>query len=198
MKAPKIPKTHKRRAKKRRDPAEAPKAKPVDKGSTQRVFGSMAAAAAALNVPVHVLKKLKRDGTPGFHCSGRVDIDQLTPHLRDAQGVAGVAEDQAYALECRRLLAQCERIEFANEVARQEYVHVATYAEKHLRFGSRVNLVFKLRRNLVPVELRSHWDDLHTEVMKELRAAYGEEIAGVATEAYVDKVSTSLTVSPTN
>lgn len=143
----------------------------------QRVFGSMAAAATALGVPLRVLKQLKRQGVPGFHCSGRVHVDQLLPHLRGHEDETAVAEDQQFALECRKLLAQCERIEFDNQVRRGQYRDAAVYHQQHLRFGSRVNLLFKLKRNLAPVELRPLWDKLHGEVMEEMRAAYEIEFA---------------------
>jgi hypothetical protein len=131
----------------------------------------MAAAAAGLKVPLPTLKKLKRQGAPGFHGS-RVYPDELLPYLKTHQEDPEAVADQAFALECRKLLAQCERLEFDNAVARREYRPVGEYNERHLRFGARVNLIFKLKRNLVPIEMRPLWDKLHDEVMDEMRAAY--------------------------
>jgi|GEM_PF-6883762 len=75
-------------------------------------YDSIAQAAAAMGVPKSVLRKLKRDGAPGFHGS-RVYPAELRPHLETMSSAATATADRD-ALECRRLLAQCKRIEHAN------------------------------------------------------------------------------------
>ena len=86
-------------------------------------YDSIAQAAAAMGVPKSVLRKLKRDGAPGFHGS-RVYPGELRPHLETLQSTTGETADRD-ALECRRLLAQCKRIEHANLVESGGVIAVA-------------------------------------------------------------------------
>jgi len=95
---------------------------PPNKGQGT-AYDSIAQAAAAMGVPKSVLRKLKRDGAPGFHGS-RVYPGELRPHLETLQSTTGETADRD-ALECRRLLAQCKRIEHANLVESAGVIAVA-------------------------------------------------------------------------
>jgi len=90
--------------------APAP-AQPAD----PQVYDSIGQAAAALGIPKRVLQKLKRDGAPGFHGS-RVYMAELQPYLEAKNSEAAGGGVDRDALECRRLLGQCKRIEHANAV----------------------------------------------------------------------------------
>jgi len=78
-------------------------------------YDSIGQAAAAMGVPKRLLQKLKRDGAPGFHGS-RVYPGELQPWLEAKNNEAGGGGVDRDALECRRLLGQCKRIEHANAV----------------------------------------------------------------------------------
>jgi hypothetical protein len=80
-----------------------------------QVYDSIGQAAAALGIPKRVLQKLKRDGAPGFHGS-RVYPAELQPWLEAKNNEAAGGGVDRDALECRRLLGQCKRIEHANAV----------------------------------------------------------------------------------
>jgi uncharacterized protein YceK len=81
---------------------------------------SISAAAAMLGCSVVVLKKAKKEGAPGFRANGSVCISELKPWLEE--NLDRLSEsDSKEALECRRLLAQCKKLEFQNEVELGSY-----------------------------------------------------------------------------
>jgi len=78
-----------------------------------RIFPSMAAAAAALNVPKSLLKKLKNDGCPAF-VGSRVKEDQILPWMQaqEAMGESDLGDDKE-SLERRFLMVRIERQQLA-------------------------------------------------------------------------------------
>jgi len=97
---------------------------------------SLSAAAAMLDCHASVLKRAKKAGAPGFRPNGSVCITELKPwlaeHAEDVDGTMSHKEE----LECRRLVAQCEKLEFQNEVERGTYTHNDIIAEQGRRIGS--------------------------------------------------------------
>lgn len=90
----------------------------------QTSYDSIAQAAVALECSVVDLRALKKEGAPGFRGS-RVYPAELVPYMKAKAEMAGAiagAEKRMgkEALECRRLLRQCERLEvaLAKEVGR--------------------------------------------------------------------------------
>lgn len=88
-------------------------------GAEQTSYDSMAAAAAAMNVPLPHLKRLKREGAPGFKGS-RVYPMLLLPHLKQASPAPGGFEDK-YSLECAVLRRKLEDMEFEGQKQRGLY-----------------------------------------------------------------------------
>ena len=87
-----------------------------------KYFDTIAAAAGALNVAQSLLKRMKRDGCSSFR-HGRVYIDEeFTKTLKAYLAAQGGKVDSKEKLEIRRLLAQCERIEFQLAVDRREFI----------------------------------------------------------------------------
>lgn len=94
---------------------------------------SIGAAAGMLECHLSALQQAKKDGCPAFRSNGSVNITELRAWLeeRPAQPVVNKAQ-----LECRRLLAQCEKIEHGNEVERGLYTHNDAIKADMLRIGS--------------------------------------------------------------
>lgn len=92
-----------------------------DSPAEQTSYDSMAAAAAAMNVPIAHLKRLKREGAPGFKGS-RVYPLLLLPHLQQTQPSAGQSgfEDK-YSLECAIQRRRLEDMEFESQKQRGLY-----------------------------------------------------------------------------
>lgn len=97
---------------------------PAQKAAEPQVYDSIGQAAAALGIPKRVLQKLKRDGAPGFHGS-RVYPAELQPWLEAKNSEAGGGGVDRDALECRRLLGQCVRIERDNLEAAGQVIALA-------------------------------------------------------------------------
>jgi len=129
----------------------APASEPEPR-SEKKVFDSLAAAASELDVPIQVLKKLKREGAPGFRGS-RVYAEELLPYLRAREDMArrqGLPEDRE-SLECRKMRAQCERIEFNNHLAQSKYVHREILADHLGKFaGETVSILRQKLENEFP------------------------------------------------
>jgi hypothetical protein len=87
---------------------------------------SLSAAAAQLDCSPSVLKKAKKAGAPGFRANGSVCISELRPWLEENLESLTDGESKE-ALECRRLLAQCEKLEYELAVTRGEYIHRSQY-----------------------------------------------------------------------
>jgi hypothetical protein len=115
----------------------------------QAKYDSMGAAAAALGVKVADLKKAKRLGAPGFHNS-RVDISELRPWLDKRRAKLQEEGNSKEALEIRKLLGQCERIEYQNEVERGRFYEKESVHSEFRRIGEilKTMLVSKCRNEL--------------------------------------------------
>jgi hypothetical protein len=89
---------------------------------------SLKHAAGLLGLPAGLLRGAKAAGCPGFDDHNRVDLDRVeqwlasNKDLLEARGEL-LSKEQA---EVKKILLQCERIEFQNEVLRQKYVEVKT------------------------------------------------------------------------
>jgi hypothetical protein len=162
MKKPKTKKTRgpqKRPAKPRKSPSLAPKPsaglqeppgaseagqaqpgqRPMSKATEAfaRVFDSIAAAAAGMGIPKSRIRKAKKEGAPGFRGS-RVYETELAAWLEDEveETPAATGAMEKDALECRKLRAQAERIEFENNTRYGQFVARLDIA-KHLKmFGA--------------------------------------------------------------
>lgn len=111
-----------------------PKAKEVK--PDQIMAASLSAAAAMLECHPSVLKRAKKMGAPGFRANGSVSITDLKPWIIEhAEDVDGTMSDKE-ELECRRLVAQCEKLEFQNEVERGQYTHNEILLQQGRRIGS--------------------------------------------------------------
>lgn len=99
---------------------------------------SLSAAAAILECSISILKKAKKLGAPGFRSNGSVCISELRPWLEaNMERIAG--DDSKEALECRRLIAQCEKLEYQNEVERGNYTHNDIVHSHGLQLGALVD-----------------------------------------------------------
>jgi hypothetical protein len=96
-------------------------------------FDSIASAAAALQIPVDTLRAAKSAGAPGFRGS-RVYPADLVPWLQ-AQD-KGALQDDKRTLERKKLLLQCERIAFQNDVERGRYVEKSVFVSALIQLGS--------------------------------------------------------------
>lgn len=86
---------------------------------------SMGHASALLDTPLPILKKAKRAGAPGFRSNSSVCITELKPWLEaNIETLTAENPEGKETLECRRLLAQCEKLEFQNSVERGQYIHL--------------------------------------------------------------------------
>lgn len=102
-----------------------------------------------------ILKELKTEGALGFS-NHRVDLTALLPSVRAkvaAKIPAGedISKDK-YALECRKLVLACERMEFELDVTRGKYLLASdVIAQDEARlYAVRGVLVQKLRGELPP------------------------------------------------
>lgn len=84
----------------------------------EEVYDSIGAAAAALNIPIEVLKRAKRQGAAGFRGS-RVYPKALLPWL-EANG--GLALSKIDAVKLRRAEKELEDLEYDMAVKRGQYV----------------------------------------------------------------------------
>lgn len=107
----------------------------AEKSSNLIMAASLSAAAAMLETHVSVLKRAKKAGAPGFRANGSVCISELKPWLAENLDSLNNNESKE-ALECRRLLAQCEKLEFQNEVERGKYTHNDSIREQGARIGA--------------------------------------------------------------
>jgi hypothetical protein len=111
----------------------APSTKPTASGMV--MAASLSAAAAQLDCAPSVLKRAKKAGAPGFRPNGSVCISELKTwlqkHSEDVDGTSSQKEE----LECRRLVAQCEKLEFQNEVEKGLYTHNDKLREQGRRIG---------------------------------------------------------------
>lgn len=111
------------------------------------VADSLRAAVAILKthdiqLSVDRLKKMKADGCPAFR-SGRVHIRELLQWLQsnpEAESTEG--EESKEALERRRLLAQCEKLEHELAVTRGEYIHRSQFESDAIRVADLVRTEF--------------------------------------------------------
>jgi hypothetical protein len=89
----------------------------------QQYFDSMPAAAAAMNIPLSVLRRAKNAGCPGFRHS-RVYPALVLPWLKDrkAEFAKPAAVDQKLNADIRKAIAHAERVEFENKVAQGKYI----------------------------------------------------------------------------
>ena len=98
---------------------------------------SLSAAAVILECSPSALKKAKRAGAPGFRANNSVCISELKPWLSENLDQMTTEESGSKeALECRRLLAQCEKIEFQNEVEKGSYTHNDLLTQQGRRIGA--------------------------------------------------------------
>jgi hypothetical protein len=97
---------------------------------------SLSAAAARLECHPTVLKNAKKAGAPGFRPNGSVCISELKPWLAENAEAVDGSGSRKEELECRRLLAQCEKLEFQNEVERGLYTHNDVIADQGRRIGA--------------------------------------------------------------
>ena len=95
---------------------------------------SISAAAAMMECSTVALKQAKKNGAPGFRSNGSVCISELRPWLEENRDALG--GDEKSSLECRRLLAQCEKLEFQNEVERGTFTHNDLLREQGMRIGA--------------------------------------------------------------
>lgn len=124
------------------------------KEQLQTSYDSIAQAAAALKIPVAVLRSLKKEGAPGFRGS-RVYPAELVPFLKAKEsmpdGPLGGVVKEKEKLELRKLLRQCELLEVeinfksqkawdANEVRTAWITHLSQANQEWL----------KVRRSLAP------------------------------------------------
>ncbi len=87
---------------------------------------NMAAASTKTGVPREIIRAAKSLGVNAFDTAGRVNCDALIKELKRpgnatvvAAGNAAISKREA---ELNRLLLQCEKLKFENELARGEYV----------------------------------------------------------------------------
>lgn len=90
------------------------------KEQLQTSYDSIAQAAAALKIPVAVLRSLKKEGAPGFRGS-RVYPAELLPWLAGASTKAPEDIDKE-GWERRFLQVRVERQQFAFEVEKENYI----------------------------------------------------------------------------
>lgn len=153
-------------------------------------FDTMAQAAAWLAEHLEMrkhnarllLKQAKQQGLPGFN-HGRVQMHDLLPHLRVMMKAQGAAEpDPKESLECRRLVAQCERIEFQNKTEQgRYYLAEDVHRQDEARLiGVRTVLVTRLKNQLPPrlegksaSEIAGVMEEVIAEVLGLLRAVPG-------------------------
>ncbi|MBI4324875.1 MAG: hypothetical protein HY674_06385 [Chloroflexi bacterium] len=94
--------------------------KRTQKTPTNIVFDTYAQASVYLNTPARLLKRAKRAGAPGFRHS-RIFLAEVGPWLKEhAQELASPGERER--LEIRRLVAQCQRLEYENSAERAKYI----------------------------------------------------------------------------
>jgi len=96
---------------------------------------TLSAAASMMECHVSVLKRAKKAGSPGFRANGSVNLTELKPWLEENLDSLDDS-DSKEALECRRLLAQCEKLEFQNEVEKGNYTHNSVVADQAIRAAS--------------------------------------------------------------
>ena len=168
-----------------------------------KYFDTIAAAAGALNVAQSLLKRMKRDGCSSFR-HGRVYIDEeFTKTLKAYLAAQGGKVDSKEKLEIRRLLAQCERIEFQLAVDRREFIsseEVAT-GYRHLAEGLKATLLANedewppklsgLAAPAIKVQLRILTDEFCAK-MRALATSYGTVLKEPANESTVAGVSLRL------
>lgn len=112
---------------------------------------SLASAAAQLGVHISVLKRAKNEGCPAFK-NTRVDLDLLRPWLEARKSALAEAPMGREALENRKLLAQCAKIEFELEVERKLYILVTDAERETTQLANEAKniLRFKFENELPP------------------------------------------------
>lgn len=119
--------------KKRNTHAAAKLKKKAAPDADKVMASSLSAAAAMLECSARLLKNAKRSGAPGFRANGSVCISELKPWMEE--NAESLEENDKEALECRRILAQCEKLEYQNEVERRKYTHNDILREQGIRIG---------------------------------------------------------------
>ncbi len=124
-----------------------PAAAPAAQKSSSIAAAVVDLRAHGFDVSKEFLRQLKREGgaAAGFEASNRVNLDRLIPFLRAR--VAAAPQDaqrlDKQTLECRRLLALCERLEHGNKIEFEQYAPKAAMADSVRRFGARFIPVFR-------------------------------------------------------
>lgn len=150
-------------------------------------YDSIGAAAAALSVPVALLKRAKRNGAPGFRGS-RVYPSELLPWLkkREAEvatsngpaggGAADLLDKNLW--ECRKLRLQCEKIERQEKERTRELIAFAEIETWMLNTAEQMKTVLrhKLRNELPPKieglrapEIAGRMDEVISEIVGLMR-----------------------------
>ncbi len=158
----------------------------ASKPRVQRSFDTFQQAAAALGISAAVLRRAKRNGLPGFS-HGRIYPGELLPALQAsaAKGINEGLPPDKEALECRRLLAQCERFEFENKVELGKYVlldqackfiqEVAEHTKGILRVALEDQLPPVLQGLTAPA-IRVHMKALNDQICATMQQ-YGRQLA---------------------
>ena len=132
----------------------------------QRV-DSLRAAASTLDVQLSVIKKAKNDGCGAFK-NTRVDIVELRKWLeqkKDEYRDVYNNENSVDALEIRKLLAQCQKIEIDNEIRMQNLLKREDVIATQVRVFSAIRTDLEALESIAPqiVGLPTH------EVAKRIR-----------------------------
>lgn len=147
-------------------------------GGTKVMAASLSAAAAMLECSSVALKKAKKKGAPGFRANGSVCISELRPWLESNLDQLEGSDDKA-ALECRRLIAQCERLEFQNEIEKGKYTPNHKIESDGMALGVLVNtecMRFVVDAptwaGLPPEEISKRAKEIHRKVLDTFRNAF--------------------------
>ena len=140
---------------------------------------SMHAAASILECSLPDLKRAKRAGAPGFRANNSVCISELKPWL--AEHLSEMTDEESgskEALECRRLLAQCEKIEFQNEVEKGAYTHNDLLTQQGRRIGAATRSELLRFKSDVPT-----WEGLSAAEMERRVSALIDSICRTLNDA---------------
>jgi hypothetical protein len=137
--------------------------------------------ASGLNVTKDFLRKLKREGVPGFEeKSGRINLTLLAPEVRRRlaePSAAPMLEDKS-SLENRKLLAQAEKIEFELREMRGQFVERTAVINSNRRLANALRKLLRKLETEMPAavagkdlpEARAYGVRLHDQLLGAIQA----------------------------